>query len=1757
MKKYKLFLLLTFCFFSNGILKSQNVEVSTGGPVTNYLTLGEAFIAINAGTHTGTILIEIASNTSEAGPCILNSSGAGSASYSSILIRPRVDGVIISATTTTGRGVIELKGADNVTIDGDNPNTSGTNRNLTIQNTAANTITYTSVIRIANSAAVTSSNNNIFQNLILLGSATGRNGAGFTSTTASENTTFGIYCGGNGGSTATDNPTAITSVTTNSAPNGTTINNLLISNNSVNSCARGIVFIGANATVSDSVKVRNNLVGDQSALVGDPPFTSPATSVYVKGIFISGSTSVYVSDNSVKSIVSYVATIKSGIELSSGIGAGTKLILNNTVEGVVSNGSGANRPIGISITSSPGSYTISGNTVNNIQMMGTSSAAGIEVSTTATSGFIMNNKISKIHNRNTGTYGAYGINLAGGSNLTIQNNFVSDLNHDMSSGGAFSTTFGLFGIRLGVGSNHKFYYNTVHLYGTRFGTPNPDLLSSCFAIISNSQTGLDVRNNIFSNVMTGGTTNIAQTSIFLPTGGTSSMNLLMNNNGYYSSLVTGGGLAQVGTTELNIFPIADFNKNTITPATNLRAYTSTLNTIGENDNMSFATNSAAPFVTDNDLHIPALTATQLESGGVIISGVATDIDGVNRFPNSGYPDNPLTPAVAPDIGADEFAGTIIDLNGPEITYSSLLNTNLLTNRILSNFAEIDDNSGVDVSPGSKPRIYYKKSTDDNVFIGNTSGDNGWKWTKATNSTSPFSFEINYSIVFGGSVSTGNTIQYFIVAQDSAVPANVGSNPSPGFVATSVGSITSAPTVPNQFNLVENPLSGIIIVSSFDYMKMSGRDIRFEERTRKVLRVRNVKKAEFTENNSRTGKPVFNSDKFEKKLIEVDEKYFVPMIGSEEYKGRLGFELNKDQMQSLGYGDVMGSVYPTITSCFEDLNERGIDGSTTIMLANATYPTEVFPLELNIKSEYQPNISDTLYIRPSNGMSTTITGNSAGAAILHLINGRYTVVNGNPTGSESLRFINTSLVAGSSVIKYEVIEEELDSQSRNFKALQFLAFLFLQSSGEPGIGNSELDILTFVLDNHIVNVENVNIQNNIFENGAVGINIEGGDDDLGQPTIQGLNVTGNIMNTIGTDAIKKNGIMFKSVKDLMLQGNIIGNFESATANTDVGITIGENVQDAIIDANSINNISHSGTFGYGGHGIDILSDIPNANVLVSNNQITGIAGDGFEIDPYIYDNPTGIFVGPDQTGVTIANNSIFLNGNTINQTDAISSGIVIMGTTPVTIVNNNIVNNLGRTGAVGIGSTVLYLESPLNILESNYNNFFSDPSGTGSKLIGLVNGVQRTTLPDFRDLNNGNDNLSFSSLPVFTSPTNLDPVSDNTANAFLNGSGIPLPYVGEDLNGDPRPTTIPEGASDIGAFDFDFIGTPPSATPSGPVVVDVDIHFEYFGRRVVTIKLVDSTGMGVLPSSITVIPLLGVEPPNVNTVPGSRFSNGFFQIDMLPPPSGGVKYDLFIYTGENIFGTITDPLNNSAVAKNSAGTWQLFPRGTGNEQTEVFNDVIRDTYEFRVRGIIGNSAFALTDMTAPLPVELSSFNASVNRNDVELRWTTAGEVNNSGFEIERKLISESNWKKISFVDGFGNSTEPKNYLYNDKFLNTGKYNYRLKQIDYNGNFEYFELSSEVVVGVPDKFDLSQNYPNPFNPVTKINYDLPFDSRVMMKVYDITGREVYSLVNEQKPAGYYTTQFNAGSLASGVYFYRLIANGINGQDFVLTKKMMLVK
>lgn len=187
----------------------------------------------------------------------------------------------------------------------------------------------------------------------------------------------------------------------------------------------------------------------------------------------------------------------------------------------------------------------------------------------------------------------------------------------------------------------------------------------------------------------------------------------------------------------------------------------------------------------------------------------------------------------------------------------------------------------------------------------------------------------------------------------------------------------------------------------------------------------------------------------------------------------------------------------------------------------------------------------------------------------------------------------------------------------------------------------------------------------------------------------------------------------------------------------------------------------------------------------------------------------------------------------------------------------------------------------------------------------------------------------------------------------------------------------------------------------------------------------------------------------------------------------------------------------------------------------------------------------------LPVELSNFTSAIAGRDLILSWSTGTEINNSGFDIERKSTT-GGWSKIGFVAGHGTVNTPNSYTYTDANLSSGKYNYRLKQIDFNGNYKYYNLSNEVIIGTPSKYVLTQNFPNPFNPSTSISYEIPATNFVSLKIYDMMGKEVANLVNATQDAGFYTVKFDASKLASGVYFYKLQAN-----DFTATKKLMLMK
>lgn len=206
----------------------------------------------------------------------------------------------------------------------------------------------------------------------------------------------------------------------------------------------------------------------------------------------------------------------------------------------------------------------------------------------------------------------------------------------------------------------------------------------------------------------------------------------------------------------------------------------------------------------------------------------------------------------------------------------------------------------------------------------------------------------------------------------------------------------------------------------------------------------------------------------------------------------------------------------------------------------------------------------------------------------------------------------------------------------------------------------------------------------------------------------------------------------------------------------------------------------------------------------------------------------------------------------------------------------------------------------------------------------------------------------------------------------------------------------------------------------------------------------------------------------------------------------------------------------------------------------------------------NNGIAAYRTVESIPVELTEFGLTINNRNITIKWKTATEKNSMGFEIER-AAENVQWSKIGFVKSAGNSAEVNSYEFTDGKLNSGNYIYRLKMIDLDGTFSYSDCIT-AHVELPVVYKLEQNYPNPFNPSTKIDYQLPFDSMVMLELYSITGEKISRLIGEEKKAGYYTYDLNAYELklSSGIYIYRLISsNESNGEKYIDVKKMVFIK
>lgn len=410
-------------------------------------------------------------------------------------------------------------------------------------------------------------------------------------------------------------------------------------------------------------------------------------------------------------------------------GSSTEGLLNNLV--INSNTLGSDTPSDFILTKGidvqyAAAPVISQNEIFNIQ--GPYYVHGIDLGQYVADADVSSNWIHGLKSTATYGYDAYGINISsatGTSGISIYNNVIYDLS---AYGGYTSTSSNPFGIRISGGTDHKVYYNSVNMYGAFTGSHSN--ISSAFIISSNNVTGTDLRNNIFVNSMTGATGTECY-SVYVPSGTTFAS---INYNDYYAS-GTNGYLGYYG---YDITTLAEW--------------------VTESAGDTNSLNENPYFQSDSDLR-PGPGSAVLDAG-TPVSGITTDFLGVTRD------------GTTPSMGAYELGD---DFAGPSIDYTLLSNTNSTSNRTLENVT-ITDLSGVNTTSGTRPRIYYKRYTDANEWNDNTSTTNGWKYAETDETSSPFDFDIDYSLLYGGTgASNGNVIQYFIVAEDLYSTVHVGVN----------------------------------------------------------------------------------------------------------------------------------------------------------------------------------------------------------------------------------------------------------------------------------------------------------------------------------------------------------------------------------------------------------------------------------------------------------------------------------------------------------------------------------------------------------------------------------------------------------------------------------------------------------------------------------------------------------------------------------------------------------------------------------------------------------------------------------------------------------------------------------------------------------------------------------------------------------------------------------------------------------------------
>lgn len=491
----------------------------------------------------------------------------------------------------------------------------------------------------------------------------------------------------------------------------------------------------------------------------------------------------------------------------------------------------------------------------------------------------------------------------------------------------------------------------------------------------------------------------------------------------------------------------------------------------------------------------------------------------------------------------------------------------------------------------------------------------------------------------------------------------------------------------------------------------------------------------------------------------------------------------------------GKRFATLTIAAQAYNTSVLDGHVAFLLTDSLYASsESFPVTLSSNPSASQN--QTLTIRPAAGNHATIRGTVVNNPLI-LVTGSHIHFNGS-NGSNNTRDLSIINLSANSprVINFSSV----GTQHVEFCSLKNTVLI-------NGNDRSVITLSSRTSTSTPGFFRNITIENNVFNASLYGI-FAVARAVSGNGT--GISILNNDMSTGGDDAIRLSGIYLRGVDGTIIRGNKVGRFDGTDSATDRGIWLADSCRNVEITKNEIFSLHYTGNKGCGSIGILVATGMVNANVLIANNMIHGISGDGNDISVTAtsINNPTGILIDntiASQSGIRILFNSIYLGGepgitNTLNRTRAISSCIRLRGSSRAEIRNNILVNSLGLTGSTGLGSFCVFASQSNNLNDSmNQNIYYNGTLGNGIKAIGYVfnTSMAYTSLGSWQGFT-GKDGSSLLVLPKFISFNDLRLTEDNQS---INNKGKVVAGLGDDFRGVTRSSQNP----DVGCFEFNAAG----------------------------------------------------------------------------------------------------------------------------------------------------------------------------------------------------------------------------------------------------------------------------------------------------------------------------------------------------------------